>query len=169
MGVSAVYVLTSWCVAGGAAGMLGLTPDQDPAKDGVPLDPPPSTRQGFGRMQLTSSVPLAPSGPFRMQVRACRRMLQHCQQPHFSPHLYLHPSPALPGHVRGRCNKLAVAEFATISTASCGKSCSSLAGCGKAHCRYLGIFLFLRLPPLAMGHCMCVYLATLMTSKMCCR
>lgn len=55
------------CYAGGAVGMLGLTPDQDPNKDGVPLDPPPSTRQGFGRMQLTSSVPLS-SAAFRLQV-----------------------------------------------------------------------------------------------------
>ena len=50
--------------------MLGLTPDQDPNKDGVPLDPPPSTRQGFGRMQLSNSVPLS-SATFRLQVWAC--------------------------------------------------------------------------------------------------
>ena len=59
------------CCAGGAVGMLGLTPDKDPIKDGVPLDPPPSSRQGFGRMQLSSSVPLGPSAPFRMQVCTC--------------------------------------------------------------------------------------------------
>lgn len=52
--------------------MLGLTPDQDPAKDGVPLDPPPSTRQGFGRMQLSSSLPLPPLGSFSMQVCASK-------------------------------------------------------------------------------------------------
>ena len=64
----------SCCAAGGAAGMLGLTPDQSPVKDGVPLDPPPSTRQGFGRMQLTSSLPLSsnPPSPFRMQVYPCK-------------------------------------------------------------------------------------------------
>lgn len=56
------------CCVGGAVGMLGLTPDTDPNKDGVPLDPPPSSRQGFGRMQLTSSVPLGSSATFRMQV-----------------------------------------------------------------------------------------------------
>ena len=39
--------------------MTGLTPDSDPSKDGVPLDMPPSTRQGFGRLQLSNSVPLS--------------------------------------------------------------------------------------------------------------
>lgn len=47
--------------------MTGLTPDQDPTKDGVPLDPPPSTRQGFGRMQLGASLPLSGSST-NMQV-----------------------------------------------------------------------------------------------------
>ena len=53
--------------AGGAVGMTGLTPDQDPSKDGVPLDPPPSTRQGYGRMQLSNSLPLS-SGSSHLQV-----------------------------------------------------------------------------------------------------
>lgn len=50
--------------------MTGLTPDSDPSKDGVPLDPTPSTRQGFGRMQLGNSLPLssASSGVSRMQA-----------------------------------------------------------------------------------------------------
>jgi len=39
--------------------MTGLTPDEDPTKNGVPLDPPPSSRQGFGRMQLGASLPLS--------------------------------------------------------------------------------------------------------------
>lgn len=39
--------------------MNGLTPDQDPAQNGVPLDAPPSIRQGFGRLQLNSSLPLS--------------------------------------------------------------------------------------------------------------
>ena len=50
--------------------MTGLTPDQDPNKDGVPLDAPPSTRQGFGRMQLSNSLPLS-SGSLHMQVCTC--------------------------------------------------------------------------------------------------
>ena len=45
--------------AGGAVAMTGLTPDQDPAQNGVPLDAPPSIRQGFGRLQLNSSLPLS--------------------------------------------------------------------------------------------------------------
>ena len=64
------------CSAGGAVGMLGLTPDKDPNKDGVPLDPPPSTRQGFGRMQLSKSVPLSPLGSFRMQVCTYRTLFK---------------------------------------------------------------------------------------------
>ncbi|DBA90044.1 TPA: Signal peptide peptidase-like 2A [Trebouxia sp. C0005] len=47
--------------------MTGLTPDEDPTKNGVPLDPPPSTRQGFGRMQLGASLPLSGSST-SMQV-----------------------------------------------------------------------------------------------------
>ncbi|KAL0037541.1 hypothetical protein WJX77_001610 [Trebouxia sp. C0004] len=52
---------------GGAVAMTGLTPDQDPTKNGVPLDPPPSSRQGFGRMQLGASLPLIGSST-NMQV-----------------------------------------------------------------------------------------------------
>lgn len=44
--------------------MEGITPDANPQYDGVPLDPPPSIRQGFGRAHLGRSLPIAsnPSG-----------------------------------------------------------------------------------------------------------
>ena len=38
---------------GGAAGLSGFEPDT-----GLPLAPPPSFRQGFGRVQLSQSLPL---------------------------------------------------------------------------------------------------------------
>ncbi len=38
---------------GGAAGLSGYEPDT-----GLPLAPPPSFRQGFGRLQLSQSLPL---------------------------------------------------------------------------------------------------------------
>ena len=38
---------------GGAAGLSGFEPDT-----GLPLSPPPSFRQGFGRLQLSQSLPL---------------------------------------------------------------------------------------------------------------
>lgn len=38
---------------GGASGLLGFDPDT-----GLPLAPPPSYRQGFGRVQLSQSLPL---------------------------------------------------------------------------------------------------------------
>ena len=38
---------------GGAAGLSGFEPDT-----GLPLAPPPSFRQGFGRLQLSQSLPL---------------------------------------------------------------------------------------------------------------
>ncbi len=53
--------------AGGAVAMTGLTPDEDPTMNGVPLDPPPSSRQGYGRMQLGTSLPLS-GGTLSMQV-----------------------------------------------------------------------------------------------------
>ena len=88
--------------AGGAAGMLGLTPDQSPAKDGVPLDPPPSTRQGFGRMQLTSSLPLSsnPPSPFRMQVCASKTYIPaYWTTPQAFVHACIASSPAAYGHL----------------------------------------------------------------------
>ncbi len=54
--------------------MTGLTPDEDPTKNGVPLDPPPSSRQGFGRMQLGASLPLSGSST-SMQVSIQRTLL----------------------------------------------------------------------------------------------
>ncbi|BDA48509.1 probable serine protease/ABC transporter B family protein tagA at N-terminal half [Coccomyxa sp. Obi] len=49
--------------------MEGITPDANPQYDGVPLDPPPSMRQGFGAANLGRSLPIAsnPSG-WSMQV-----------------------------------------------------------------------------------------------------
>lgn len=54
---------------GGAKAMEGITPDSNPQYDGVPLDPPPSMRQGFGAAHLGRSLPIAsnPSG-WSMQV-----------------------------------------------------------------------------------------------------
>ncbi len=45
--------------AGGAVAMSGVTPSADALFDGVPLEQPPSNRQGFGRLQLSNSLPLA--------------------------------------------------------------------------------------------------------------
>jgi hypothetical protein len=49
--------------------MEGITPDANPQYSGIPLDPPPSIRQGFGRSHLGRSLPLAsnPTG-WSMQV-----------------------------------------------------------------------------------------------------
>ena len=41
--------------------MTGVTPSSDALFDGVPLEQPPSNRQGFGRMQLSNSLPLTGS------------------------------------------------------------------------------------------------------------
>ena len=51
--------------------MQGISSDSNAAYDGLPLDPPPSTRQGFGRVHLTRSLPLAayPSTGWRLQAR----------------------------------------------------------------------------------------------------
>ena len=46
---------------GGAAPMSGLLPTAGGGGDGTPLDPPPSTRQGFGRAALAAVVPLPPT------------------------------------------------------------------------------------------------------------
>jgi hypothetical protein len=52
--------------------MEGIAPSSDPQYDGVPLDPPPSTRQGFGRAHLTRALPLIVNGTsllgWQMQV-----------------------------------------------------------------------------------------------------
>ena len=39
--------------------MEGIAPSNDKQYDGVPLDPTPSSRQGFGRVRLATSMPLA--------------------------------------------------------------------------------------------------------------
>ena len=59
--------------------MTGLTPDEDPTMNGVPLDPPPSSRQGFGRMQLGASLPLSTSSTLSMQVTPQAHLAQHSQ------------------------------------------------------------------------------------------
>ena len=52
--------------------MEGITPDSNIQYDGVPLDPPPSMRQGFGAAHLGRALPIAsnPSG-WSMQVPFC--------------------------------------------------------------------------------------------------
>lgn len=42
--------------------MNGIAPSANAQYNGVPLDPPPSVRQGFGRANLGYSLPLAGSG-----------------------------------------------------------------------------------------------------------
>jgi len=42
----------------GATGMSGTTPSDDPDLNGVPLESPPSVRQGFGRVNVGVSLPL---------------------------------------------------------------------------------------------------------------
>lgn len=53
---------------GGAAGLSGYEPDT-----GLPLSPPPSFRQGFGRLQLSQSLPLQVCNPWT----ACDSLLLH--------------------------------------------------------------------------------------------
>lgn len=48
--------------------MQGVTPSSNALYDGVPLEPPPSNRQGFGRLHLGNSLPLAGSST-SLQVR----------------------------------------------------------------------------------------------------
>ena len=56
--------------AGGAAAMQGIAPSADAQYNGVPLDVPPSVRQGFGRADLSRALPLAGSAPgWNLQVR----------------------------------------------------------------------------------------------------
>ncbi|KAK9815059.1 hypothetical protein WJX73_006174 [Symbiochloris irregularis] len=44
---------------GGAAQMEGIAPSNNAQYDGVPLDPTPSSRQGYGRINMAASLPLA--------------------------------------------------------------------------------------------------------------
>ncbi|KAK9815904.1 hypothetical protein WJX72_011677 [[Myrmecia] bisecta] len=53
---------------GGAVGMTGVTPSSNPLYNNVPLEPPPSTRQGFGRLDLQRSLPLPGISTWAMQV-----------------------------------------------------------------------------------------------------
>lgn len=54
--------------AGGAANMLGVSPNADNSKYAIPLEAAPSTRQGFGRIALYQTLPLQNS-TFRLQAR----------------------------------------------------------------------------------------------------
>ena len=50
--------------------MQGIAPSADAQYDGVPLDAPPSVRQGYGRADLTRALPLASSTTgWNLQVR----------------------------------------------------------------------------------------------------
>lgn len=91
--------------------MTGLTPDQDPSKDGVPLDPPPSTRQGYGRMQLSNSLPLS-SGTFRMQVCTYHLALASCILFSSGKHIYF-PSVSVFVPARQSC------QFPVIQSICC--------------------------------------------------
>ena len=54
-------------VIAGAANMLGVSPNQDNSVYSIPLEPAPSTRQGFGRVALGRSIPLSGSS-YNIQV-----------------------------------------------------------------------------------------------------
>ena len=62
----------------GAAGLSGYEPDT-----GLPLAPPPSFRQGYGRLQLSNSLPLQvciaghPANPFHKQGRNLHNLFSH--------------------------------------------------------------------------------------------
>lgn len=49
--------------------MTGLQPSQNPITNGVPLEAPSSMGQGFGRVHLGQTLPLAGSPGLKMQVR----------------------------------------------------------------------------------------------------
>lgn len=50
--------------------MQGIAPSADAQYNGVPLDAPPSVRQGYGRVDLGRALPLASSGPgWNLQVQ----------------------------------------------------------------------------------------------------
>ena len=50
--------------------MQGIAPSADAQYNGVPLDVPPSVRQGYGRVDLGRALPLAGSGPgWNLQAR----------------------------------------------------------------------------------------------------
>eukprot|EP00191_Tetraselmis_sp_GSL018_P024176 CAMPEP_0177623490 /NCGR_PEP_ID=MMETSP0419_2-20121207/28931_1 /TAXON_ID=582737 /ORGANISM="Tetraselmis sp., Strain GSL018" /LENGTH=1602 /DNA_ID=CAMNT_0019124047 /DNA_START=163 /DNA_END=4968 /DNA_ORIENTATION=- len=51
----------------GATAMTGTTPSDNPKLNGVPLESPPSIRQGFGRVNVGTSLPLQ-GAAWRLQV-----------------------------------------------------------------------------------------------------
>jgi len=53
----------------GGAPLQGNVEADNPSAGGLPLEPPPSSRQGWGRVDLTSALPLAGAAPnWRLQV-----------------------------------------------------------------------------------------------------
>lgn len=48
----------SLAVLGGAANMLGVSPNLDNSIYSIPLEDSPSSRQGFGRVMLSQTLPL---------------------------------------------------------------------------------------------------------------
>ena len=62
---------------GGAKPMEGITPDSNIQYDGVPLDPPPSMRQGFGAAHLGRALPIA-SNPSGWSMQVPYFLLIHC-------------------------------------------------------------------------------------------
>ena len=50
--------------------MQGIAPSYQAQYDGVPLDPPPSPRQGFGRLNLGNTL-LFSGATSRLRVRLC--------------------------------------------------------------------------------------------------
>ena len=67
--------IVSYC-AGGAADMQGVSPNADNSIYSIPIEAAPSTRQGFGRVALGLSLPLAGSN-FQLQVEG-RAPGTHC-------------------------------------------------------------------------------------------
>ena len=58
--------------------MQGIAPSADAQYDGVPLDAPPSVRQGYGRVDLARALPLASNAPgWNLQV-----WVKHPGEPH---------------------------------------------------------------------------------------
>ena len=55
-------------LSGGAANMLGVSPNADKSVYSIPLEDSPSTRQGFGRVALSRSLPIL-NCSFNIQVR----------------------------------------------------------------------------------------------------
>lgn len=62
--------------------MEGLAPSHIAQYDGVPLDPIPSSRQGYGRARLSTTLPLANgaggSDTGNLNLQASCHMLSNC-------------------------------------------------------------------------------------------